>query len=279
MRFVLLPHTCQTGFSPFRLWLKLQAEKSTVLHQFSHNHVHPLLTTVSTEGECSITWQTFLLFPKLVFNYIVAGRSLFVWALCMGSILSLEIIYYRFWLSCHDILFFRGLHPIYSSWVLLGPHSHLNSSWPLHQNVLIKSTSDLQISRSNGYLPSCILFSLLAALSNWNIPSYSTPTQVSLTLATPSHFFPLTSPSPANLWKLVPLGARSCPCFPLSALSLGDFKYPYGYKHNGQTPTLLKYLSNCLLNTSHRYLNSHILKTNLLIFPPSSFPYWSPSSP
>lgn len=41
----------------------------------------------------------------------------------------------------------------------------------------------------------------------------------------------------------------------------------------------LKYISNCLLEASHRYLNPHILKTNLAIFPPRSLPCWSSSSP
>lgn len=72
-----------------------------------------------------------------------------------------------------DAQLVRGWLPIYSSWVLLGRHSNLNSFPPLHWNVLIKGTSDLQISSSTGYLPGCILFGLSATLDKWNMPSWS----------------------------------------------------------------------------------------------------------
>lgn len=62
--------------------------------------------------------------PKASLQLHSSRQKLFVWALCMGSILSLEIIYYRFWFS----LSFSEACTLYTAagwyWVLTHTRSH-----------------------------------------------------------------------------------------------------------------------------------------------------------
>lgn len=93
---------------------------------------------MSTPDECSVSWQTLLLFPKLSCSHTLAGSSLnSLYGLHPASSKHpLRILVFP---RCASS--FRGSQPLHSRWVLLVPTPLLHPSPPLHWNACTKGTA------------------------------------------------------------------------------------------------------------------------------------------